>query len=61
MEALQETERVHLEGSQPLSAFEYLCSRVQVAAQCRENGAEHVDIITADLAETKNADTVAKT
>ncbi len=33
---------------------------VQVAAQCREEGAE-VDIIPADLSDTKNADTLAKT
>ncbi len=34
---------------------------MQVAAKCRENGAEHVDIIPADLADTKNADTLAHT
>ena len=33
----------------------------QVAKKCREHGAEHVDVIPADLAETKNADTLAKT
>jgi hypothetical protein len=34
---------------------------MQVAAKCRENGAEHVDIIPADLSLTKNADELAKT
>ena len=32
-----------------------------MAAKCRENGAEHVDIIPADLSLTKNADELAKT